>query len=107
MFLYGILHVCPGVDALRRNSLRRSRAVSPSAQDEILCPKWVVIMPTSPPARFEAWSRPSAWIDQDLRLFFLCPLSMTTAGVGFDVRMSEGSLEKLAPALAMGLDLLE
>ena len=65
-----------------------------------------MILPKEPPLTLAAWTEPSKWVGQDLMLFFICPLSMSIAGSGFDIQVPQGWIDTLAPVLQMGVDLL-
>ena len=80
-------------------------------QGEDDCPRSIMIVP-KPPAdsrlrRARSWLKPKNWINQEVILFFVCPLTKRAVGEGFVLRMPKDWVTRYGPAIRVGLTLLK
>ena len=72
-------------------------------QDEYNCPRWLVLVP-KPPAegaltRTVEWLKPKNWINQTVVLHFVCPVTRSAVGAGFELQLPRDWVTKYGPAI--------
>ena len=80
-------------------------------QGEHDCPRWLVLVP-KPPAkgalsRAAEWLKPSSWINSTVVLHFVCPVTRTAVGGGFELQLPKDWVVKYGPAIRVGLTMLQ
>jgi hypothetical protein len=80
-------------------------------QGEHDCPRWLVLVP-KPPAkgtvsRAAEWLKPSSWINSKVVLHFVCPVTRTAVGGGFELQLPKDWVVRYGPAIRVGLTMLQ
>ena len=80
-------------------------------QDEHGCPRWLTLVPKQPGksalSRAAEWLKPKNWINKTVVLFFVCPVTRSAVGNGFDLELPWDWVVKYGPAIRVGITLLK
>ena len=80
-------------------------------QDEHGCPRWLTLVPKSPGksalSRAAEWLKPKNWINKTVVLFFVCPVTKSAVGKGFELELPRDWVVKYGPAIRVGITLLK
>jgi len=92
--------------------LSNSSMLGALLQGEHDCPRWLVMVPKpkTKGAFLDGWLKPSNWANKTVILYFVCPVTMSAVGSGFELLLTKASLsawmKKYGPALRVGMSLL-
>ena len=80
-------------------------------QGEHDCPRWLVLVPKpeaeSKLERAAAWLQPKNWVNKTAVLHFVCPVTRTAVGTGFELQLPRDWVLKYGPAIRIGMTLLK
>ena len=80
-------------------------------QGEHDCPRWLVLLPkpksTSKMERAAEWLKPKNWVNTTAVLQFVCPVTCTATGTGFELLLPQDWVVKYGPAIRVGLVVLK
>ena len=76
------------------------------------CPRWLVLLPMpdeveSNVARALEWTKPEKWLTKTVKLFFVCPLTRSPVGEGFEIKLPADWVVKYGPAIRAGITVLK
>ncbi|KAL3926027.1 MAG: hypothetical protein SGPRY_003512 [Prymnesium sp.] len=83
-----------------------TRMLTTLLQGEYDCPKWVVLLPNEPTNSLASWVDPAKWVNTELKMIFICPVSMYKAGTGYKIQVHKNWVKRYGPALRLGLDMI-
>lgn len=79
-------------------------------QGEHGCPRWLVLLPKPPKkgvmSRAASWLKPKNWLNTTAVLQFICPVTRTAVGAGFEVELPRDWVVKYGPAIRVGVTIL-
>jgi len=80
-------------------------------QGEHDCPRWLVLVPKpaakSVLSRTAEWLKPQNWVNSTVVLHFVCPITCSAIGEGFELKLPRDWVVKYGPAIRVGLTLLK
>ena len=88
-----------------------SRMVAAVLKGEHDCPRWMLVVPVQPPEgamqRAAEWFKPAHWLKNKVLIIFVCPVTMTAVGEGFEVELTKDWVKQYGPAFRFGMTIFK
>ena len=89
-----------------------SRMVAAVLKGEHDCPRWMLVVPVQPPEgaamqRAAEWFKPAHWLKNKVLIIFVCPVTMTAVGEGFEVELTKDWVREYGPAFRFGMSIFK